>query len=84
MDFAIPTYHRVKIKENEKSDNYLDLARELKKSKEHKGVVDTNCNWCTWNDPRRLSKRTREVENRKTMNRDHPNNGIVEVGQNTE
>ena len=29
--FAVPANHRVKIKENEKRDKYLDLARELKK-----------------------------------------------------
>ena len=31
MDFAVPADHRVKLKENEKKDKYLDLARELKK-----------------------------------------------------
>ena len=31
MDFAVPTDHRVKLKENEKKDKYLDLAWELKK-----------------------------------------------------
>ena len=31
MDFAIPTDHKEKIKESEKGDEYLDLARELKK-----------------------------------------------------
>ena len=31
MDFAVPADHRVKLKENEKMDKYLDLARELKK-----------------------------------------------------
>ena len=31
MDFAVPTNYRIKIKENEKRDKYLDLARELKK-----------------------------------------------------
>ena len=31
MDFAVPADHRVKSKENEKRDNYLDLAWELKK-----------------------------------------------------
>ena len=30
-DFAVPTDHRVKLKESEKKDKYLDLARELKK-----------------------------------------------------
>ena len=31
MDFAVPADHRVKLKESEKNDKYLDLARELKK-----------------------------------------------------
>ena len=31
VDFAVPADHRVKLKESEKRDNYLDLARELKK-----------------------------------------------------
>ena len=31
MDFAVPADHRVKLKENEKKDKYLDLAWELKK-----------------------------------------------------
>ena len=30
-DFAIRADHRVKLKESEKKDKYLDLARELKK-----------------------------------------------------
>ena len=31
MDFAVPVDHRVKVKESEKKDKYLGLARELKK-----------------------------------------------------
>ena len=31
MDFAVLADHRVKIKENEKSGKYLDLAKEQKK-----------------------------------------------------
>ena len=31
VDFAVPLDHRVKVKENEKTDKYLDLAREQKK-----------------------------------------------------
>ena len=31
MDFAVLADHRIKLKENEKKDKYLDLARELKK-----------------------------------------------------
>ena len=32
MDFAVPTDHRVKLKESEKGDNNLVLAREQKKT----------------------------------------------------
>ena len=49
VDFAAPADHRIKLKECEKRDKYLDLARELKKTVEHAGENDTNCNWCVWN-----------------------------------
>ena len=32
MNFAVSNDHRVKFKEKEKKDKYLDLARELKKT----------------------------------------------------
>ena len=31
MDFVVPADHRIKLKESEKKDKYIDLARELKK-----------------------------------------------------
>ena len=31
MDFTVPADHRIKLKESEKKDKYLDLARKLKK-----------------------------------------------------
>ena len=31
VDFAVPVDHRINLKESEKMDKYLDLARELKK-----------------------------------------------------
>ena len=31
VDFAVPAYHRIKLKEYTKKDKYLDLARQLKK-----------------------------------------------------
>ena len=33
VDFAVPADHRIHLKECEKKDKYLDLARELKKNK---------------------------------------------------
>ena len=33
VDFAVPADNRIKLKESEKKDKYLVLARELKKKK---------------------------------------------------
>ena len=41
VDFAIPGDQRMKIKENEKKDNYLDLAREIQKVIKQKSDGDT-------------------------------------------
>ena len=45
-DFAVLVNHRVKLKISEKRDKNLHLARELKKSIEHEGDCDINCNSC--------------------------------------
>ena len=37
VDFTVPADNRIKLKECEKRDKYLDLAIELKKSMEHEG-----------------------------------------------
>ena len=49
VNFAVPTGHRIKLKECEKKAKYLDFARELKKTVEHAGDNYTNCNWCVRN-----------------------------------
>ena len=49
VDFAVPADHRVKIKESEKIDGYLDLAWELKNAVEYESDSDTNCSWCALN-----------------------------------
>ena len=48
VDLAVPAVHRIKLKDCEKKDKYLDLARELKKTMEHEGDNCTNCDWCFW------------------------------------
>ena len=53
VDFAVPVDYRIKLKECEKKDKYLDLARELKKLWNMKvsivpiviGVFDTVTEW---------------------------------------
>ena len=47
VDYAVTADHRIKLKECEKKDKYLDLARELKKTMEHAGDNYTNYEWCT-------------------------------------
>ena len=39
MDIAVPADNRVKLKESEKKNKYLDLARELKKLWNMKGTI---------------------------------------------
>ena len=53
VDFAVPADHRIKLKECEKKDKYLDLARELIKAVEHEsdGV---------FYNPSRLSKQVED------------------------
>ena len=48
VDFAVSAEHRKKLKECEKKDKYLDLARELKKAMEHESGDCSNCDWCFW------------------------------------
>ena len=47
VNLAVPAHHRMKIKESEKRDMYLDSTRELKKNKEYEGDNDTGCGWST-------------------------------------
>ena len=39
VDFAVPANHRIKLKEYEKKDKYVDLARELKKLWNMQGTI---------------------------------------------
>ena len=46
VDFAVPADHRISLKESEKKNKYLDLARELKKTVEHESNDRANCDLC--------------------------------------
>ena len=48
VDFTVRANHWVKLKESEKKDKYLDLAREVKKNVEYECDGDTNCKQCSW------------------------------------
>ena len=65
VGFTVPANHRVKIKESEKIDKCLDLAKELKKKQQKTmGIGDTKCSWCTWSSSQRLGKK--DWKNRKS------------------
>ena len=74
-DFTVRTTHRVKIKGTDK--------RELEKTMEYESDDYTNCNWCSWYNHQRIGTWTGRLGNGRTS-RDHPNYGIVKIGQNTE
>ena len=83
VDFAVSANHRVNLKESEKIDKYLDLARELKKTIEYVSDGDTNCNWCAQYCHQRISRGTGELGNKRTSG-DHPNYSIIKISQNNE
>ena len=82
MDFAVPTGHRIKLKESEKKDKYLDHARELKKRMEHEGDNYINSDWCFWYSHQRIIKGTGGLCGRKTSE-DRQNYYIIGNNQDT-
>ena len=83
VDFAVPTDHRVKSKENKKRYQHRDLAKELKEKLCNMRVtVMLLVISMLGNDPERISKKDGRVGNQRT-NRDHPNYNIIEIGQKT-
>ena len=48
VDIAVPADHKIKLKECEKKNKYMDLARGLKKTIEREGDNYTSCDWCFW------------------------------------
>ena len=67
MGVAVPANHRIKLKESEKRNKYQDIARELKQYIKYIGGGDTNCNWCTWNNPQRIGKEVRRRVNKSFL-----------------
>ena len=59
LDFALPAKHRVKLKEIETRDKYLDLVRGLKK---YESDGNTNYNCYTWRNLQRLVKGQGDLE----------------------
>ena len=66
----------VKLKENEKRNKYLDLARELIKTMKYESDGDTNCNERARFGHQRIGTETGGL-GKKRMSGDHPNDNIV-------
>ena len=82
MDFAVPADYSVKKRKSEKRDEYVDLSRELKKMWNLKVTIIPILS-VSWYIYQISGKRTRRLGNNGT-GEDCPNDGIIEIGQNTE
>ena len=82
VDFTVPADCRVKLKESEKIDTYLNIASELKKTMEHENDNDTNCNWCVRYNHQRIDKGYEEFGN-KWMSGYYPNYSSIKISHNT-
>ena len=76
MYFTHSVDHRVKIKESEEREKYYDLAKELKKKKEHSGKGDSNYNWYTWNGIKK-TRRKPEGIGYQGKNRDYQTTALL-------
>ena len=80
MDFAVPVDHRVELKESEKKDKYMDLARELKKHWNRKRTVIPIVIGAFGTVTKGLIQ---GLEDLKIRSGDYLNYSIVKIGQST-
>ena len=69
MDFAIPVDDKMKIKESEKVDKYLDLAKDLIKLWNRKVMVIPIAVGALGTVPKDLEKRLRELKIKRRIER---------------
>ena len=81
MDIVVPADHKIKLKESEKKDKYLDLARELKKPWNMKVIEIPIAVGAYWNNPQRTGKGTRRLGNKRKSGH-HPDYSFIKIGQN--
>ena len=79
FDFAFPEDHTENQKNAYRERQVLGLWLRSKKAVEHEGDDDTSWNYCGL---QKLEKLARRFKNRR-RNRDYPNDGIVEISQDT-
>ena len=84
VDFAVPADHRIKLKECEKRDKYLDLARELKKLWSMKVTIIPIVIGAFGMVTKGLLKGLEDLEVGSRVETIQTTNSIIENGQNTE
>ena len=82
LDFAVLADHRIKLKEYEKKDKYLDLARELKKLWNMKVTIRPIVIGAFGTETKGLLKVNEDFEVDRRVET-IPNDNIIENGQNT-
>ena len=83
MDFAVRADHRVRLKEIEKKNKYLDFAKELKKLWNMKVTVIPIVIGTLVTVTKGFVHGQKDLGKKRTSG-DNPNYSIVESGQNTE
>ena len=83
VDSAVSTDHRIKLKESEKKDKYLDLARKLKKLWNMKVTFMPNAIGTLGIVNKAMDTRTGKLGNKKTCGH-QPNYCIIGTSQNTQ
>ena len=82
VDLVISADHRVRLKESEKRDKYLNFAWEQEKTMKYESDDDTSCDWCAWYSHQWIATGAGGLGNKRTSG-DHPNYNILKIGQNT-
>ena len=83
VDFAVPADRRINLKESEKNDKYLDLAKELKKLWNMKVTIMPIEIGALGTITKRIIKRPGGLGSWRT-GRDYPKDSIAENSQNPE
>ena len=83
MDFAVPTNHRVKIKDSEKIDEFFNLDRELKEKNGNMNIKVIAIVNALITVSACQGEGSRGIGN-QCENQNHPDYSIAEIDENTE
>ena len=76
MDSTVPVDYKVKPKESEKRNKFLDVTKKPQKTMENEDDIDINCNWRSQYSLQRTGKGTGGFENKGTSG-NQPNTALV-------